>query len=417
MTTDNNSDKPSLSPASDDTASRDTPVVDSEKSDAEMKTNADAVVSSLSAPKDNRPVSQAAKKGLPLWALLLLLVLAGSCVALAYFGWHWQQQQVQTTQQLQDQMAKQAQQLVSTQQQLVSIEQGSSETRQQWQRGVAGLEQRVEQHSRRLRSLSTTTRDDWLLAEAEYLLRLASQRLQMERGTKGALALLQAADQILRELDDDELFSVRDKLQRDIAALKLAPAVDRSGLYLQLSSWADEIVALPDVPSIAESVAAQPVPEAISTLDEVEQSTWQKLQANFWAAMAQLNNQVRIRHHDQPLEPLLPPDGARYLRQNMRFNLEQAQLAMLREETEIYQQSLSKCEQLLRQYFSNQERALMIADELAKLKTQSVAIELPHINGSLSALQEFIQRLHLLDQNAGSPQVSEASSTSNDKAQ
>ncbi len=417
MTTDNNSDKPSLSPASDDTASRDTPVVDSEKSDAEMKTNADAVVSSLSAAKDNRPVSQAAKKGLPLWALLLLLVLAGSCVALAYFGWHWQQQQVQTTQQLQDQMAKQAQQLVSTQQQLVSIEQGSSETRQQWQRGVAGLEQRVEQHSRRLRSLSTTTRDDWLLAEAEYLLRLASQRLQMERGTKGALALLQAADQILRELDDDELFSVRDKLQRDIAALKLAPAVDRSGLYLQLSSWADEIVALPDVPSIAESVAAQPVPEAISTLDEVEQSTWQKLQANFWAAMAQLNNQVRIRHHDQPLEPLLPPDGARYLRQNMRFNLEQAQLAMLREETEIYQQSLSKCEQLLRQYFSNQERALMIADELAKLKTQSVAIELPHINGSLSALQEFIQRLHLLDQNAGSPQVSEASSTSNDKAQ
>ncbi|MGH1372315.1 MAG: uroporphyrinogen-III C-methyltransferase [Cellvibrionaceae bacterium] len=443
MTTDNNSDKTPNSQTPEDASSNNTGIVpvdapaddatetrggeEKVETKAEAKTTS-ATASSPSHKKDDKPAASEVKKGLPLWALLLLLLVAGCCAMVVYFGWQWQQQQLQVTQQLQTQIAKQTQQLTSTQQQLATAVQASSDTGQQWQQSLAGLEQRIEQHSRRLRSLSTTTRDDWLLAEAEYLLRLASQRLQMERGTKGALALLQAADQILLELDDAELFAVRDKLQRDIAALKLAPSIDRSGLYLQLSSWADEIVALPDVPSIAEPVDT-PSPtesptESIVTSDvtsdvtaEVaEQSIWSALKANFSAAMQQLNDQVRIRHHDQPLEPLLPPDGAHYLRQNMRFNLEQAQLAMLREESEIYQQSLEKSEQLLRRYFSNQDRALVIADELAVLKTKNVVVELPNINGSLSALQEFIQRLHLLDQSAGSPQVSETSSISSEKA-
>lgn len=424
MTTDQNNDKTTDTPAAGEaSASTDTNSSSSNKAVTSIESPAEksspsteSVKTKPSRPSDE-PAAAGVNKGLPFWALLLILLVAGCCASIAYLGWHWQQQQVQTTQSLHDQIAKQAQQLASTQQQLTTIEQGSNKSNEQWQQSVGGLEQRIEQHARRLRSMSTTTRDDWLLAEAEYLLRLASQRLQMERGTKGALALLQAADQILVELDDAELFAVRDKLQRDITSLKLAPSIDRSGLYLQLSSWADEIVALPDVPTIQEPAEpASTTPELLAS-DVAEQSIWQQLKGNFWAAMKQLDNQVRIRHHDQPLEPLLPPDGARYLRQNMRFNLEQAQLAMLREEPKIYLQSLDKCEQSLRQYFSNQDRALKIADEIAKLKNQNIVIELPSINGSLSALQDFIQRLHLLDERAGSPQTVEATSNPNDKAQ
>lgn len=424
MTTDKNNDKttdPSTSAeasVSTDSHSKSSDVaVTSAESSVEKSNASTESAKAKPSPSSGEPAAPGVKKGLPFWALLLILLVAGCCALITYFGWHWQQQQAQSTQSLLDQIAKQAQQLASTQQQLVTIEQGSSKTNEQWIQSVEGLEQRIEQHARRLRSMSTTTRDDWLLAEAEYLLRLAGQRLQMERGTKGALALLQATDQILVELDDAELFAVRDKLQRDITSLKLAPSIDRSGLYLQLSAWADEIVALPDVPTIQEPVElSSTIPEPLTT-EVVEQSVWQQLKGNFWAAMKQLDNQVRIRHHDQPLEPLLPPDGARYLRQNMRFNLEQAQLAMLREEPEIYRQSLEQCEQSLRQYFSNQDKALKIADEIAKLKKQNIVIELPSINGSLSALQDFIQRLHLLDERAGSPQTVEATSTPNDKAQ
>lgn len=354
----------------------------------------------------------AVTKGLPLWALLLLILIAGCCAVLAYFGWQWQLQQTQQSRALHQQIQQQSQQLLSTQQQLGQIQQSRDASVEQWNQSLNGLEQRVEQHSRRLRSLSTTTRDDWLLAEAEYLLRLANQRLQMERGPRGALGLLQSADQILLELDDVDLFPVRDKLQRDITALKLAPSIDRSGLYLQLAALADAMVSLPEVPVIERAT-----PEAVQAPASVEElSIWQQLQHNFWAAMGQLKHQVRIRHHDTPLQPLLPPDGAHYLRQNLRFHLEQAQLAMLREETEIFQHSLEKAEAMLRQYFATQDRAQRIADELAVLKLKSVAVDLPVISGSLAALQEFTARLHLLDERAGRAQLEE-SSTAAKKAQ
>ena len=369
------------------------------------------------APKaDASPVVEApaVTRGLPLWALLVLILVAGCCAVLAYFGWQWQLQQTQQSSLLRQQMQQQSQQLVSTQQQLVQIQDSGDSNAEQWTQSLNGLEQRVEQHSRRLRSLSTTTRDDWLLAEAEYLLRLANQRMQMERSSTGALALLRSADQILLELDDADLFPVRDKLQRDITALKLAPSVDRSGLYLQLAALADAVVSLPEVPVI-ERVTPKVGDVQTTTADEL--SFWQQLKHNFWAAMGQLKDQVRIRHHDKPLEPLLPPDGARYLRQNLRFNLEQAQLAMLREESEIYQHSIEKAEKMLRQYFATQDRAQRIADELALLKVRNIIVELPSISGSLAALQEFTARLHLLDERAGRAQLEEPSSTPAKKAQ
>ncbi len=373
--------------------------------------------SAASTAAGQKPIPTAAKPGLPLWALALLLLVTLVSAALAYLGWQWQQQQSQQAQAMQQQVQQQSQQLAMAQQQLAVLKQTGEASGAQWQQGLQGVEQRIEQHSRRLRSLSTTTRDDWLLAEAEYLLRLANQRLQMERAPQGALALLQSADQILLELDDAELFAVRDKLQRDITALKLAPSVDRSGLYLSLAALADEITALPEVPVIETDAKLSNANDA-PVIDNTENlGVGQKIKANFFSAMSQLRDQVRIRHHDQPLEPLLPPDGARYLRQNMRFHLEQAQLAMLREETPIYQHSLRQAVGLLRQYFSTQERAQRIADELKQLQAQTVEAQLPAISGSLVALQEFIQRLHALDAAAGTPQLSPDAATDTSAAE
>ena len=52
---------------------------------------------------------------------------------------------------------------------------------------------------------SVNDRDDWLLAEAQYLLRMANQRLIMANDVGAAQALLGSADTILLELDDVRL--------------------------------------------------------------------------------------------------------------------------------------------------------------------------------------------------------------------
>lgn len=352
------------------------------------------------------PVVSKTRSATGFWILVLLLAIA--VAALAYGGWTQLRAQTAAQQQLQGQLEQQEQRWQAIQQSIGQVNNRQQEQQSGWTESLQGLENRLEEHSRRLRSLSTTTREDWLLAEVEYLLRLANQRLQMERGTVGALGLLQAADQILLELDDSELFAVRDKLARDITALRLTPGVDRSGLYLQLAALAGQVEQLPELPRMEHATAAEAEQaEADATTAAVAQIGFtDALKAHFWSAMDQLKHQVRIRHSDQALEPLLPPDGARYLRQNIRFNLEQAQLAMLREETEIYHHSLHQAEQLLRQYFALQPAALLIADQLQELAQTEVAVTLPSIAGSLNALQEHIRKLHLLDDRAGGPQLS-----------
>ncbi|GAA5315184.1 MAG: uroporphyrinogen-III C-methyltransferase [Candidatus Pelagadaptatus aseana] len=340
------------------------------------------------------PVATAPRKSSPLLLILMLLVLI-TVAGMGYWGWMQQRTLVATQTSLQKNLEGQQARMIEMQQLLEEARDQSS-----WRAAIAGIDKRLEHNSKRLRSLESTNRDDWLLAEAEYLLRLANQRMLMERGTEGALALLQAADQILKDLDNDELFPVRQQLARDMAALKLAPGVDRSGLYLQLAALSEQIEALSDLPGDL-SVKEQPVPVAEAMVAESEQQldqgVWTRIKTNFWEAMAVVGKYIRVRHHDQTIVPVLPPESSAYLRQNIRLTLEQAQLAMLRENTQVYQHSLAETEALLRKYFATQDKGLLLADEVHSLAQMDVKVQLPSISASLTALREFISRQHKLD--------------------
>ena len=80
----------------------------------------------------------------------------------------------------------------------------------------------------RLLNMSTTNREDWLMAEAEYLLRLANQRVLIERSATSAVGLLESADAIMEQvaagLGDPELFAIRRAIAQDLAALRLRDA-------------------------------------------------------------------------------------------------------------------------------------------------------------------------------------------------
>ena len=364
------------------------------------------------APATAKPAATSRKSGSGfglLLILLLVLVLAAATGAMGYYGWQWQQQQLQAQQELQVQLEQLQDlrqlpgRLQTLQTQLDSVNSGVSI--EQWREtgaAVASISRVIKQQQSLLSSLATTTRSDWQLAEAEYLLRLANQRLLMEHSATGALALLESADDILQELDDMQLYVVRQQLARDIAALKLVDPVDRSGIFLRLAALSEQVLRLPTnvrprTPYHTDATAA-----AESSADI---GLWQKLRHNFFAAMKKLGDQVRIRRHDEPVEPLLPPDAESYLRQNVSFNLEQAQLALLREETAIYRNSLQRARSLLQKHFNKESRAQTIAVELAQLAVVEVQVALPDITGSLQALQDFNTQLHKLEPASDSPQL------------
>ena len=340
-----------------------------------------------------------------MWPLLVTVLLLAAIGAGGYYGWlhlqDWQasgdnqqnalqarlDDQAQQLQQLQNQLEQQQQsgELDSLMAQLQQLEQGS---RQQ----LGELQRRVTSQGSRLRDLSTSTRDDWLLAEAEYLLRLANQRLLTERSTASPVSLLQTADAILKDFDDPDLFAVRGQIANDITALKIATVVDREGLYLQLNALTGVI---PQLTLLLAPEAEQPQALAAVEAADSQQSWGDRVASNFGDFANGLKDYVRIRQRDKPLEPLLGVEEEQYLRHNLRVMLEQAQLALLREEPQVYSASLEKCQQWLQQHFQQDHAAQQFNQQLDELAQQTVTSQLPEINSSLQALRNYINLWHL----------------------
>ncbi|MBD3895424.1 uroporphyrinogen-III C-methyltransferase [Halomonas sp. ML-15] len=224
---------------------------------------------------------------------------------------------------------------------------------------------------------------EWLHAEAAYLLRLANQRLQLERDADGAAALLRTADGRLRDADNPALTPVRRAISSELAALDAVPRVDRTGLYLALDAQQEQLAGLPLGQDI-EQIAAE------SGIEQPPSGDWQQQLSRFGAELRDL---VTVRRHDEALEALIAPEQEAYLRQNVRLLIEQSQLALLKEEEALYEASLDKAMALVEAYYDvDSEGVQRVLERLGELREAAIRPELPDISGSQQALAEFIER-------------------------
>ncbi len=234
-----------------------------------------------------------------------------------------------------------------------------------------------------LSSEQETDERDWLHAEAAYLLRLANQRLQLERDVTGAAALLRTADDRLREADNPALVPIRREIASELAALDAVPRVDRTGLWLSLNAQQQQIASQPLSQEIEEITVR-------SGMEEAPSGNWQNQLSRFGQELKDL---VTIRHHDAELEALITPEQESYLRQSVRLVLEQSQLALLKEEQGLFEASLDKALTLIEGYYDTDASGVQsVVERLRELKAQAIRPELPDISGSQQALATFIER-------------------------
>lgn len=328
----------------------------------------------------------------PLWPILIVLLLVVLAVAVGGY-WLWQQQQLQQRSQtdllqnlaaLEQQQSRQQQ----TQQSLQSWQREADRRQLQQDQQFQQLQQQLRNHARQLQALATTDREDWLLAEAEYLLRLGNQRLQMSRDVASARALLESADAIVRDIDDPRLFAVRQAIASDLAALRATAIPDREGLFLQLAALADQAdrLVLPGTETLRYQVADS---EAV---EQEAASGWRASLARVWQ---KLQRYIRVSHREDSYEPVLAAEYAATLRQNMRLMLEQAQLALLSADQSLYQASLDKAQQWLRRYYTlDQADALALIEQLNRLQRQVVEVQIPDISESQLSLQHYLDLRH-----------------------
>lgn len=379
------------------------PVEQAEEKDT-AKSATDKQPAEQPAPAENKAENQSKAdkqpSGLPGKVALLLALIAVAGVGYLYW---LQLQSGQTIINSQQQISADVEaQLQNSQQQLngqiSDLNNQISQLKSKANADAANIEELQNRLTRSIQQITATqqnTRKDWIIAEAEYLLRLANQRVLMEQTPQGALKLLRSADKILKETDDVTIYAVRKALAEDIAALEAVPELDTEGQFLRISALNGQVDNLKLIP-LSEQ---HKLPEIVADVsNESFTATWSENLQQAWAKIADKFNQlIVIQDRDAPVEPLLSPQQNYYLKQNLHLMLEQAQLSLLQRQQGTYLNSLDKAENWIGTYFeASDSTTKALLKSIAELKQVEVAPQLPDISGSLTTLKKYLQEMRKL---------------------
>lgn len=226
--------------------------------------------------------------------------------------------------------------------------------------------------------------NDWLLAEADYLVKMAGRKLWLEHDVVSATRLMENADQRISALNDPSLMPLRRAMASDISTLKAIPLIDRDGLVLKLNSLEQQINTLP--------LASAILPEA-GVVEQKEVSTnindWQ---SNLMQSLDDFAGHfITYRVREGNVIPLLSPEQHFYLKENIKGKLLLASKALYREQSEVYVTSLESAKLWSSQYFQQDDPAVKSfmaqLDSLTKFK---VDVRYPQKMKTQALLSDFI---------------------------
>lgn len=319
-------------------------------------------------------------KGLALLALVCALGGLGAGV--------WSVMQLQNAEHLSAQQQQQLASMLAQTSEIAAREQQLSSqialmpSAKQLQSGrelVASIQAEQQMLAQRLDKVLGASRQDWRLAEAEHLLRMASLRLNALHDTKSASFLLEAADRILMAQNDPAAFAAREQLARSMTALRTDGALDRTGLFVKLGALYQQANQLTDL-----------APEFIQ--DQSEQTPAMK-SAGRWAQWWQsISRYVRIDFNaSEQVQPLLAGESLTQVRLALGLALEQAQWAALNGAEAVYQQALQQALDILDAHFSlEDDKVSGLRVQISELHAQKVSQKLPDLNAALTTLQAYI---------------------------
>ena len=232
-----------------------------------------------------------------------------------------------------------------------------------------------------LQGISAGTRDNWLLAEAEYYLQIANAQLNLARNPTLAALALGMADERIVQTSNPALTEVRAAIADELAALELMDKPDIEGITLTLASLARVVESLP-----LETVGSMAADGAGAEIDP-ELSGAARAWASVKGAMSGL---IRVTPPDETRTPLLTPDAEALLRSNLALQLQAARLALLRGHRAQFEQSLDDATAWLALYFDTESAQVASAREtIAEVRGMVFAGETPDISESLRLLRQF----------------------------
>jgi uroporphyrin-III C-methyltransferase len=227
------------------------------------------------------------------------------------------------------------------------------------------------------------TRGDWLIADAEYLLSVANQRLHLIGDVNTTREALEAADQRLRESGDAAAFKVREQITKDIAALNTVTVPDIVGIYAAIQALEDQIGKLALLLPYA-GKALTPSTEVHAHADKTE-GAHELLDG----VLEKLEGVVTIRHSDQPVKTILSLEQVEFIRQQLRVKLEMIKIALVQNNEALYQASLVDAKKWIEEHFTKNADARNFIAELDRFKAIQIHSQFPDISLSLKMLRDI----------------------------
>ncbi|OYD24230.1 uroporphyrinogen-III C-methyltransferase [Oceanimonas baumannii] len=350
-----------------------TPASSSAEAKTEESTQAIQTEPPVSTPE--KPVQEkqpSSGKGLATVAIVLAVVLAGGLY------WHGHKQgENQATQ-----IAAMETRLAEQQTALNALKSQQSATLGKLESAQQSVTEQVDGLSRKVLDLDSKRPNDWMLAEAEYLVRMAGRKLWLEHDAVSAAMMLANADERLAALNDPTLVPVRKALADDIASIKSVKKIDREGMVIKLNSINDQVDKLK-----LDGVIMSRAEEPDFTLSE-SVSDWKENLKKSWASFT--DDFVTVRRRDGNVEALLSPQQHWYLSENLKGKLLQAQLAVYREQQEIYDSALAQSEQWLQDYFADDSVRQFMLEQIEQLKGQQISVNYPEQFTAQERLQQLL---------------------------
>lgn len=323
--------------------------------------------------------------------ILLILVLAAG-----YWGWlQWQQLQNTQVQYIESQQSKLDQQAKSN----LSLTGDISQQNRALQTDLQQLAKQIEntasqaqvavQQSKANQQLITSIAGrrpaDWLLAEADFLIRMAGRKLWLEHDVNTALLMLQSADSRLQDLDDPSLLPIRERLAQDLQGLQQINPVSLSSVALSLGALLQQVDTLP--------LVTFERPEKVEDKADVSGSAndWRDNLARNWNAFTE--DFFSFRKKESDVQPYLSQQQQWLAKEQLRLALLQAQGAVMKEDVTLYQQAMQNALRVLIEDFDTEAAAVsQFTHSLQNLSDTDIERVYPGQFSVAPALQDLIEQ-------------------------
>lgn len=384
-----------------------------DKSTAPVKNTASTISSKTSTDRTKTPQEKSTathadnRKAKISKTAVVALIIALLAIAASAGHYYWsEQQKAQSSMQLNAVVKRQ---LVENQQQVAeqisqnkqSIAQQLSQNNQASSAELNTLRKNLEQRDslaninaeaiaklqQQMASLGQNQPSDWLLQEAEYLIRVASRSLWLEKDTGTAISLLNDADLRIQELNDPQFLTLRQIIQQDIATLQLLPKLKTDDVIIKLMALEQQIKQLPlaifEIPTIKETETTLELTNNASDWRENLAKTWRKFTTEFFT----------ITRRTGDVEPLMSPQFQQNLRENLSLKLQTAIWAASKSKTSIYQQALNDTQRWLNDYFDMTTLANQtFLETIDSLKAATIEVSYPNSLAALNTIRQILSK-------------------------